>query len=372
MDSYFASPERASDQELAAEISLVSKNPVMSGLLHSISGLLAVLDEHRQIVAVNDSFLAMLGIDDPAQALGLRPGEAVQCIHAHDEAAGCGTGRLCASCGAAIAIVASLGEDRPVERICALSTRRGAKSVDMALLVRSCPIRIAGKRFLLLFLQDITHQQQRAALERAYFHDINNMLNMLMAASELLVDDVPSELSEAIHRASVRLSREVAIQRCLTETESCTYQPMWHEFTAGQVLEELRLFFLNHPAAQGKSIDFPGQPPAVTFTTDIALLLRVLCNMVINALEATTEGGRIRIWAERQGDSVSFCVWNDQEIPPDVAGRVFQRNFSTKEQAGRGVGTYSMKLFGEDVLGGQVAFTTGKDEGTVFRFTYRL
>ena len=52
MDTYFAPPERVSDDELATEIDIVSKNPVMSGLLHSISGLLAILDEHRQIVAL--------------------------------------------------------------------------------------------------------------------------------------------------------------------------------------------------------------------------------------------------------------------------------------------------------------------------------
>jgi sensor histidine kinase regulating citrate/malate metabolism len=63
-------------------------------------------------------------------------------------------------------------------------------------------------------------------------------------------------------------------------------------------------------------------------------------------------------------------VWNVGEISKDVTKRIFQRNFSTKEEAGRGIGTYSMKLLGEEFLGGQVNFTTSKKEGTVFRFTY--
>jgi len=61
-------------------------------------------------------------------------------------------------------------------------------------------------------------------------------------------------------------------------------------------------------------------------------------------------------------------VWNGGEIPQEIAARIFQRNFSTKEQAGRGIGTFSMKLFGEKILGGQVSFTTSKKEGTIFRF----
>ena len=150
MDTYFAPAERANEKVIAAEIEIVSKNPLMSGLLHSISGLLAVLDEHRQIIALNESFLQMLGIDDPAKAL--RPGEVLQCIHAHDEPAGCGTTKFCSTCGAATAIVSSLGENRPVERMCVLSANRSGKEVDIALLVRSHPIEINKKRFLLLFL----------------------------------------------------------------------------------------------------------------------------------------------------------------------------------------------------------------------------
>ena len=66
---------------------------------------------------------------------------------------------------------------------------------------------------------------------------------------------------------------------------------------------------------------------------------------------------------------ISFCVWNAQAIPQKFAIRIFQRNFSTKEQAGRGIGTYSMKLFGEKFLGGRVSFTSSPKKGTVFRLT---
>ena len=372
MDTYFAPAERVNEKEIATEIEIVSKNPLVSELLHSISGLLAVLDEHRQIVALNDSFLQMLGIDDPAKALGLRPGEALQCIHAHDEPAGCGTTKFCSTCGAAITIVSSLGQDKPVEKICALSANRGGKEVDIALLVKAHPIKINNKKFLLLFLQDITKQQQRAALERTFYHDVNNMLSMLVCSSELLVLNEPSELAETVYQASMRLTKEVAIQRCLSQSESCNYLPVWLELTTEQILKELRSFFANHPTAIRKNLNIPESYPVVSIKTDFSLLLRILCNMIINALEATAENGEVKIWFERVGDFLSFCVWNAQEIPQDITNRIFQRNFSTKEQAGRGIGTYSMKLLGEKILGGQVSFTTSKTEGTVFRFTYPL
>ena len=92
--------------------------------------------------------------------------------------------------------------------------------------------------------------------------------------------------------------------------------------------------------------------------------------MAINALEATDGEKPVRVWAEK-GDPgpISFHVWNHRYIPEPVALRVFQRNFTTKEGGGRGIGTFSMKFFGEDVLGGRVHFTTDEEEGTTFVFT---
>ncbi|MBI9090471.1 MAG: PAS domain-containing sensor histidine kinase [Desulfobacterium sp.] len=370
MDTYFAPAERGDKQELVAKIELINKDPVMSGLLHSVSGVLAILDEHRQIISINDSFLKMLGIEDPSQALGLRPGEALQCIHARDEPAGCGTTKLCSTCGAAMAIVSSLGQDKPVERMCALTANRGDRTVDIALMVKSQPIKINGKRFLLLFLQDITVQQQRAALARTFFHDVNNMLSGLVGASELLsLKESESNLVKQILTASLRLKKEVEIQRCLLQNESSLYQPSWKRFNIRIVMEELRSFFINHPAARNKAIDFQEPCPALSIKTDMSLLLRILCNMITNALEGTKENGRVKVWLEESDDRVSFWVWNRRPIPQEIARRIFQRNFSTKEGDGRGIGTFSMKLFGEQILGGKVGFTTSREEGTVFVFS---
>jgi K+-sensing histidine kinase KdpD len=367
--TYFASPEKADKEELKEEIEMVSHNPIITSLLRSVSGLLAVLDEHRQIIALNDSFLRMLGIPDPASVLGLRPGEALQCAHAHDMPAGCGTTLFCPTCGVAIAIVAGLGEENPAERICALSVNREGKTVDITLLVRSHPITIDNKKFLLLFLQDISREQQRAALERTFFHDINNLLGILLGLSEQLNEENPSHYSHYILNTALRLQNEVAIQRSLMQGESFSYQPMWHTYSTTRIVRELEAFFTSHPVAQNKILDFSENHPDIIIKTDISLLLRVLCNMIINALEATSENYPVKIWLEQEGSSLSFCVWNRQEIPEHIARRIFQRNFSTKKQDGRGIGTYSMRLFGENILGGRVSFSTSKEEGTVFKFT---
>ncbi len=370
MNTCFAPSEKTDPEELAAEIEAASRSPVISGLLRSIGGLLAILNEHRQVIALNDSLLELLGNPDSSMILGLRLGEVLGCIHAHEGPGHtCGSTRFCSSCGAAIAIVTSLGQDGPDERMCALSAHRGDQPMDMALRIRCHPIRIDERRFLLVFLQDVTRQQQRAALERTFFHDINNLLGMLSGASERLVETHPSEPADLVRDATARLIKEVAIQQCLSSSDEEACRPQWTTCRLERILKDLRSFFANHPVAKGKTIEFPADIPPGSIRTDFLLISRVLCNMVLNALEATEPGGCVRVDLVREERAVIFTVWNRKAIPPEIASRIFQRNFSTKEDAGRGIGTFSMKLFGEKMLRGLVDFSSTEAEGTTFRFT---
>ncbi len=370
MDTYFASPERSSEFELTEEIDLVSQNPVMDGLLKSVGGLLAIVNEHRQIVAINTTFMEMLGIDDPNKSLGMRPGEVLECIHSKSMPAGCGTSESCSTCGAALAMITSQETDEPVEKICALTTNCEGQLVDRALHIRSHPIDLNGKQFLLLFMQDITAEQQRSALERTFFHDVNNMLNSLIGASEILsARSDNSELVSMIHQASVRLGKEVEIQRSLRKNDSISYKPVISEVSVSDILKDLNSFFINHPTSKKKFLEIQSSHAEAQIRTDISLLLRILTNMVTNAFEASQDEDVINVVTEIENSHITFFVENPQVIPTDVSRRIFQRNFSTKKGNGRGLGTYSMKLFGEKVLGGEVGFTSNEDEGTKFRIT---
>jgi len=366
METYFASPERADKNQLASEIAVISSSPVMSGLLNTVNGLLAVVNEHRQIVALNDSFLSMLGIDDPSESLGLRPGEALNCIHCNDEPSGCGTTRYCSTCGAAIAMVSSIESGNPSEEICALSAKMNNTDVEMVLKVKSQSIDIETRRFILLFLQDITLQMHRASLERTFFHDLNNMIGILSGATELLAMESSSEMVGMVQKAVIRLKREVEIQKFLLQEESTDYKIVLQKVSTKEIIEELKTCFISHPLCLYRKIEFPENYPDISFSTDVTLLIRVLSNMIINALEATDEEGIIRVSLERLYESLRFSVWNEGEIPPGVAVRIFQRNFSTKGQDGRGTGTYSMKLLGEKILKGKVTFFSSVEEGTTF------
>lgn len=372
MKTCFATSGRATENELAAEIVTINNSSVISCLLHDLCGAVTILDEHRQIVATNNSCLKLLGVHHSLDLIGLRPGEALHCIYADEGPDGCGTSKFCPSCGAAIAFITSFEQDKPVEKKCGITARQGNKTTDLVLEVKSQPIKIDKKKYLLLFIKDITQQEQRAALERTFYHDINNMLQMLLGASELLVEQEYSELAEIIHQSSLQINNELSIQRSLSLADRHIYQPHIVNCTTVSILNKLQRFFADHPVAKNKNITFQKTFPNLEFATDLSLISRVLCNMITNALEATEANGSVKVWIEEGTSQITFCVWNRQRVAPEIIPRMFQYNYSTKQGAGRGVGTFSMKLFGEDILGGKVTFTTSEEEGTIFTFAHPL
>lgn len=73
MHTFFADPRRSNEKGLNIDIQSVSKNPMVQELLHTISGLLAVLNKQRQIIALNDSLLRMIGIKMQILSSGCGP-----------------------------------------------------------------------------------------------------------------------------------------------------------------------------------------------------------------------------------------------------------------------------------------------------------
>ncbi len=276
---------------------------------------------------------------------------------------------FCSTCGAALAIVAALGEVGPAERLCSLTTNQNGKEADFAFLVKARPIRIREELFVMIFLQDVSFSQRMAALERTFFHDVNNMLSLLLQAGELLEAEHPSYLASIMRNTAFRLAREVEIQRCISAESRSEYTPVKETVVLKEFLDEMELFFREHPAAAGKNLVFEKPLPARSVYTDPSLLSRILMNMIINALEASGQGDTVTVSGVHHRGSTSFSVHNPSLIPADVADRVFQRNFSTKKDPGRGFGTWSMKLFGEKILQGSVGFTSTPGVGTVFTLT---
>lgn len=368
--TYFATPERSGKDDLEMELALASSNMVIDGVLKIVGGLLAVLNDKRQIIAVNDYFVQQLGVTSIEEIFGLRLGEVIGCIHAEEDPAGCGTTKYCSSCGAAIAMVASLAENKPVEEVCIAEVRQDNLKKDLYMQVRAVPFRCDGQRFILIFLQDNTRQKQWAHEERVFFHDLKNLLCALQGAAELVITGSPEISRNAgrlVRRLVRRLNTEIELQKTLSFSEEHIYHPSLEDVSVAGILLDIQEEYSGHPTARNKEFLISTADKPLYLLTDSSVLIRVLGNMVVNALEATEPGGHIQLEAKNiDGDTLRFSVWNKMPIPVSDQLHIFQRNFSTKGIEGRGLGTWSMKFFGEKILGGRVDFTSSEQDGTRF------
>ncbi len=372
MKTYFAPPERTAHHVINNQVKEVNESPIMDALLEVANGILVVLNEDRQIVALNHALLKMLDVPNIEDLLGMRMGESLGCIHAFKEAGGCGTSEYCRTCGVAIATMAAIENDIEKESICALVANRNDKVVDICFQIRAKPIIVDNKRWILFYAHDITKEQFWLNLDRVFFHDINNTLTALYGNAQILemtTKDNPtvSEICKNIDR----LVTEISVQRELSHHRDTTFEPQQTSISLHQVKKELDRTITGHKSSVGKNVTSSWPKNDIILTTNYMLLERVLKNMIINALEATDlkDGIRITVSHDTKGSSVRWEVWNRSHIPESIQQRVFQRNFSSKPGGGRGIGTYSMKLFGERYLGGQVSFTSSSEQGTTFVFT---
>jgi len=366
--TYFASPERASRAELLDDVLRALQSPVIDALLRTCGGAVALIDRHRQIVSTNLSFLELMGVDRPGEALGLRPGEALSCVHAQDHPAGCGTGRVCATCGAALAVVSALGSGAAQERECALTVERGGQRAELALLVRAVPV-CADPVLLLLVMTDISGERRRAALERSFRHQLANLVTALNgAASELRAGELASpEVVGDVHAVAGRLGAELALVRAIAAAVPEGTAGNLGPVEAAEVLGALEGAAAEIASSRGKVLRLRGPTSGLgSVYADLPLLVRVLSLLLENAFEATPLGGEVWAHARSDPDAVTFSVGNAGVIPPGARERIFQRFFTTKPGGARGQGTFLAKLLAEQLLAAQIGFESTQSAGTIF------
>ncbi|ERP39027.1 PAS domain-containing sensor histidine kinase [Chitinivibrio alkaliphilus] len=350
------------------EIQLLNRNPVISELMRVIQGVFAVLDHNRQIVAVNTELLTLAGIPNPEEALGLRLGELMQCQFEPDAPEGCGTGTACQSCGAAIATMASLRTGEKRTEKCSIRAKHTSIGSDIIMEVSTHPISIEKHTFVLLFIQDITAHEQRSVLEKTFFHDMKNHLNGILGGVQLLSQQMhTNEIANIIRQSSENLLAEFEVQKLLMEKSRSFYTAKKELIHLSQLFTQLHNTYAAHSLAKKRNLRFDTPEKDLSFYSDYFLLQRVVSNMIINALEGTKEEQTVRVTATHSKTEVEISVWNETPIPEAIQPRIFTSRFSTKEGDGRGLGTYSMKLFGEEILKGTVSFTSSAHEGTTFR-----
>ena len=370
-DTKFAPAERADEKSVSYDADLLCHAGLVDHLTYVIPTIMAILNKERQIVYANQRLMDFLEASTCLEVLGKRPGEVFGCIHAYENAAGCGTTEFCRECGAVKAILKSQRELVGVEEECRITTATG-EAYEFK--VWASPYTYSERDYTVFSLVDIRDEKRRDVLERTFFHDINNILFILDGNAELMGEaGSPEEISTSIgtiRRVIRELVWEIDSYRKLLRAEKGQLPlELVNGVSSISLLDEL--IHVSSEVWHENSVHRRQGCDDFVMTTDRTLLFRVLLNMVKNAVEASPPNGGVSVGCRKKGDFGIFSVHNKGFMPRPVQLQVFQRSFSTKGK-GRGIGTYSMKLFGEKYLKGKVWFDTSEEKGTTFSISVPL
>lgn len=364
----FLPAEMAAPAEVERQRAMLAASPLIAATMDGMLNFAMILNRQRQAVFVNKPFREFLSANGIEGIIGKRMGSLVGCKHPPESEGGCGTTEACARCGAAQSLAQALkGAESSSE--CRIMSHKAGEDLDLRISVT--PLRHGGEDFLLMSLLDISSEKRRAVMERLFFHDIINTAGGVQGLLSLVESSDPEAARlyvQSAARASDRMVEQILSQKDLAAAERGELRPKAEQLSARAFLGEVAALFSAHEVAKGKTLAVAEECGDALIRTDKTLLSRVIGNLAKNALEAEAAGATVTLDCRKAGDGAVFTVHNPSRMPEDSRLQVFQRSFSTKG-AGRGLGTYGIRLLTEKYLKGKVSFTTGEG-GTVFRAEY--
>ena len=361
----FAPAERADIKKLAFQQRILEQNSLLNIFSDAVSKMILILNKERQIIYANKPFLDLLELQGSQTIIGKRPGEAVNCVHADQLEGGCGTTEFCRQCGAVNAILQSQ-KGMQSEKECHILTK---DNDAFDLMVTATPFVHENETFTIFAISDISHEKRKEILERVFFHDVLNSAGGISGLSSILQESMEpeeiSEISSVISQASDMLVDEIKSQRILNSAENGNLETKLTETDSITIIKEMADIYSKHNVVTNKIISIDSKSDNINIITDTVLLRRVLGNLIKNALEASMPKGTVTIGCSDRNGTVRFSVHNNTYMEREIQLQLFKRSFSTKGY-GRGIGTYSIKLFGEKYLKGKVGFESTRENGTTF------
>lgn len=368
LETQYLPAEKAPPGEVMTQHALLAADPVVTGTMDAMLSLAVVLNKQRQVVYANKALVDFLGVEGLGDVLGKRVGDLLGCRHACESPGGCGTTKFCRECGSGNAMAAALSGGEAVNE-CRISAVESGDDLDLR--VRARPFVWRGREFLLAAFQDISAEKRREALEKIFFHDVVNTATAVQGILQLMPEvprrKLPSYISAATG-ASDRLVDQILSQRDLYAAEKGELRLSLSRFGLLDLLKNVAGTFSAAAEAKGVRIEVRGPAADILIVSDRTLLTRVAGNLLKNALEAERGGAVVTMSCRRVAGGAVVQVHNPGRMPESVRRQVFQRSFTTKG-AGRGLGTYSIRLLTEKYLKGSVSFSTD-GSGTTFTARY--
>jgi len=252
------------------------------------------------------------------------------------------------------------------------------------LLPRAVPMRSPDKRQIgvTAILVDVTQlrkvDEAKSSLVSTVSHELRTPLTSQQLLLGLLITSLghilpPSKMKmlQTAKRDSDRLYQTIDELLSLSRMESgraqFRFRAMSPREIIGSAVEPLRQLFAD------KEIELTIEPvddlPPVN--ADPISIQSVMTNLLSNALKFTPSGGKVIVWSEKNGQTISFNVKDTGPgIPAEFRTQIFQKFFrvpSPSAPSGAGLGLSIAKNIIE-AHSGQIDFDCPPTGGTIFRF----
>ena len=171
-------------------------------------------------------------------------------------------------------------------------------------------------------------------------HEINNPLLGILSHLELELKDAPE-----VERPEIEQCIEAARRISVTLRSLMNYaRPgplVLSRLNLHRLVSETLAFLEHQPMLHGRILENRVPPNLPAICVDANQLSQVVMNLLLNAAQATPEGGRITVLAEQSpgGEVVQIRIVDTGcGIPAEILPHVFEPFFTTKRGKGTGLG----------------------------------
>ncbi len=197
-------------------------------------------------------------------------------------------------------------------------------------------------------------------------HEIRNPLAGIAGVMEIVGRDLPPNSAAISVLGEVR-HEVVHINKIVSELLEIARPkpPLFQPGDVVAVAEHACLFACDHAAAKKVTLEVVKGESFTGLEFDRGQIHQVLLNLLLNAVQACSEGGSVRVEFSSDEQFVTTTVIDTGKgIPPDVLPNIFRPFFTTKGN-GTGLGLSLARRIVED-HGGRLEATSEVGKGTQF------
>ena len=225
------------------------------------------------------------------------------------------------------------------------------------------------------YLRNVLQAERMALVGRfasSIVHDLKNPLMIIDMAAELgcghgATDELKREVRQRIGKQVSRITDMV--NDILEFTRGTSIAPKLERENYGRFIKEFAEDVRGELQDQGVSLEITNKPPEANVAINRQRLVRVLHNLIGNAVDAMPEGGVIRMGFESNEKEVITRIEDSGKgIAPEIAERLFEPFVTHGKARGTGLGLSICERIVHE-HGGLISAANSERGGAVFSFT---